>query len=94
VNWERSNGTLKVRLSGNFNLQRVREVERLLEGVERVEIDLSASRFVDTEAVAFLYRLKRSGKEVILKNPPEILYKLLSVLRISPFFRQGMNQEP
>ncbi len=87
MKWEKVNGKLKVQLLGSFNLLRVKNLEKLYRNCKELEIDLSRSRFVDTEAVAFLYRLKLEKFPFRLVNPPEVLNELLKVLNVKLDFK-------
>jgi len=82
VKWEREKGKLKVELLGDFNYERVLKLRELLKENEELEIDLKNCRFVDTEAVDFLYNLKLRGRRYWLLNRPGLLEKVCQILGV------------
>ena len=82
MRWEREKGRLKVELLGDFNYERVLKLRELLKENEELEIDLKNCRFVDTEAVDFLYNLKLKGRRYRLLNRPELLKKVCQILGV------------
>ena len=82
MRWEREKGRLKVELLGDFNYERVFKLRELLKENEELEIDLKNCRFVDTEAVDFLYNLKLRGRRYRLLNRPELLEKVYQILGV------------
>lgn len=75
--------TLKVKVLNNFNLLTRNKIEsRLTKEIEKLEIDLSNCRLLDSEAVIFMYQWDKSGKELNLINPPEILFEILEILEL------------
>ena len=82
MKWEREKGKLKVELLGDFNYERVLKLRELLKENEELEIDLKNCRFVDTEAVDFLYNLKLRGRRYWLLNRPGLLEKVCQILGV------------
>ncbi len=82
MRWEREKGRLKVELLGDFNYERVLKLKELLKEDEELIVDLKNCRFVDTEAVDFLYNLKLKGKKYQLLNRPELLEKVCKILGV------------
>lgn len=75
--------TLKVKVLNNFNLLTRNKIEsRLTKEIEKLEIDLSNCRLLDSEAVIFMYQWDKSDKELNLINPPEILFEILEILEL------------
>lgn len=64
----------------DFNLLTARQVEKLANDVDYVEIDLTRSKIVDSVAIVTLYRLVSAGKRVKLVNPPGIFGEAVRVL--------------
>ena len=92
MKWQEIDKVLKVKLLGSFNIVRVRKLKDILKDeIKEIEIDLSESRFVDTEAIAFLYRLKLKNVKVKLLKPPRILSETLKVFGINLSFQQDRN---
>ncbi|RUM87476.1 MAG: hypothetical protein DSZ25_03460 [Thermovibrio sp.] len=82
MKWEKQGGKLKVKLLGDFNYERVLKLKKLSENCSFLEIDLSLSRFADTEAVDFLYNLKLKGIKYELLNRPELLNRVCEILGV------------
>ena len=82
MKWKREKGKLKVELLGDFNYERVLRLRELLKENEELELDLKNCRFVDTEAVDFLYNLRLKGKRYRLLNRPELLNKVCTILGV------------
>ena len=82
MKWEREEGRLKVELLGDFNYERVLKLEELLKEDEELELDLKNCRFVDTEAIDFIYNLKLRGRKYQLLNRPELLEKVCKILGV------------
>lgn len=82
MKWEKEKGKLKVELLGDFNYERVLRLRELLKENEELELDLKNCKFVDTEAVDFLYNLRLKGKRYRLLNRPELLDKVCSILGV------------
>ncbi len=82
MRWEREKGRLKVELLGDFNYERVLKLKALLKEGEELELDLKNCRFVDTEAVDFLYNLKLRGRRYRLLNRPELLERVCQILGV------------
>lgn len=80
MNWKRTNQSLNIQLSGDFSLHTVQQITPLLDDVEEVHLDLSFSRFVDSEAMIFIHRLIQKQVRVRLQNPPRLFYEVLSVM--------------
>jgi ABC-type transporter Mla MlaB component len=80
MDYEIKQRSLRVRLIRDFNLLTARQVERLAEEAETVDIDLSRSKIVDSVAIVTLHRLVSSGKKVTLINPPKIFGEAVRVL--------------
>ena len=82
----RTGGRLYVRLERDFNLLTARRIERLARDADAVVLDLSATRLVDTEALALIDRLRRGGAAVRLRHPPPIFYEILRLLDLEGHF--------
>ena len=82
MDYEASGSKLTVRLVRDFNILTARRIEELAENASDISIDLSNSRFVDSEAVALLCKLVSGGKNLKLRNPPEILHEVVGILGV------------
>ena len=69
MTYEKDGDTLRITLHRDFNLLTARKVRRLCGDVNTVYIDLSRSKFVDTEGIIVLFELIRGGKTVRLHQP-------------------------
>jgi ABC-type transporter Mla MlaB component len=83
---ERHGDTLTVRCRRDFNLMTVRHLMHHVEDAQRIRVDLSRARIVDTEAVMALHELEQQGLNVTLLEPPSIFYELLEVLELESHF--------
>lgn len=84
----KSNGTLKVKVVNNFNLLTRNKIEsRLTKEIEKLEIDLGNCKLLDSEAVIFMYKWDKSGKELNLIDPPEILFEILEILELQEIWQ-------
>lgn len=77
---------LTVELDRDFNLFTARYVERLADTAAAVTVDLKAARLVDTEGIIALDRLKRAGKQITVRNPPDIFFEVLRALDLTGHF--------
>lgn len=80
MDYEIKRRQLRVRLIRDFNLLTARRVEKLAKDVDRIDIDLTQSKIVDSQAIATLHRLITDGKKVALINPPRIFGEAIRVL--------------
>jgi ABC-type transporter Mla MlaB component len=71
---------LRVQLIRDFNLLTARQVEKLANEVDSIEIDLSRAKIVDSVAIVTLFRLVSSGKKVKLFEPPAIFGEAVRLL--------------
>lgn len=82
MNYKKSSQSLKAELDGDFNLKAVRDIEKQLKDKQELILDLEKSRFVDSHAVIFLYKVMKEGRTVRIKNPPRIFYEVLKILNL------------
>jgi anti-anti-sigma regulatory factor len=82
----RVDGHLNVELDRDFNLFTARYLERLAETATSVTVDLRAVRLVDTEGIIALDRIQRAGKDVTVRNPPDIFFDVLRALDLPGLF--------
>ncbi len=85
---------LKIKLNSDFNIIAVKKIENLLkvEETEEIDIDLSESKLVDSEAIKFVYLRNKEGIRTTIHNPPEILYEALRILELQDVFKQFIKQ--
>lgn len=89
----KSRDTLQVKVLNNFNLLTRNKIEsRLTKEINRLEIDLSNCKLLDSEAVIFMYHWNKSGKELHLINPPEILFEILEILELSDIWQLNYTE--
>jgi ABC-type transporter Mla MlaB component len=89
----KSKNTLKVKVLNNFNLLTKNKIEsRITREIEKLEIDLSNCKLLDSEAVIFMYQWDKSGKELKLINPPEILFEILEILELSDLWNLNYTE--
>lgn len=82
---EKQGSTLVVSLDTGFNRLVRRRLEKRIEnesGIDRLRVDMSRSRLIDSEGVIFLYRWQKSGKKLELINPPWIFFEILRILEL------------
>jgi hypothetical protein len=82
--------TLFFRLIGDFNLSKVRKIKNVLANyVEAKEInfDLISTRLVNSEAIIFLYELKKD-KKISISNTSSIFHEVLDTLDLQDEFRE------
>jgi len=83
VNTHREGEVLQVQISGGFNLHLRNMIENhITKGINKLEIDLSACELIDSEGVIFMYEYQRKGGELVLNNPPQILFEILDILEL------------
>ncbi|WP_456427039.1 STAS domain-containing protein [Rhodocaloribacter sp.] len=87
MTYEKKGDTIHITLRRDFNLLTARKVRRLCRDVNEVHIDLSRSKFVDTEGIIVLYELIKAGKKVRLIHPPPIFFEVVHILRLEEIFR-------
>jgi len=80
MNVKKTKNSLQVALTGDFNLNSVRQISGLLSDRNELIIDLTHSRFADSKAILFLDELLKKGNSVRLKNPPKIFFEVLHIL--------------
>jgi anti-anti-sigma regulatory factor len=95
---ERTGDLLTVRLQRDFNLLAARHLQHLAEsamneGAERVRVDLSEARLVDTEAIIALDRLQRQGLHVTLVHPPALFQEVLELLDLTDAFETDVASQ-
>ncbi|MCK5408022.1 MAG: hypothetical protein KAJ37_11220 [Candidatus Krumholzibacteria bacterium] len=80
MDYEIKQRELRVRLNRDFNLLTARRIETLAGEVDKVDIDLTQSKIVDSVAIATLHKLVTSGKKVKLINPPQVFGEAVRAL--------------
>ena len=89
----RTHDQLSVRLLRDFNLYSATRIERLARDVTDVRIDLSRSKFLDSEAVRVLYKLYRDGHSITLVNPPRLYDEVIDILGLRDVFEVAVKVE-
>jgi len=80
MKYKKTKNRLTARLTGDFNLDAVREIKNILDDRNELYIDLERAHFVDSEAIIFLHNLIQNQKKVRLKNPPRVFFDALRIL--------------
>jgi len=80
MHYKKRSQSLQVTLQDDFNLHTVYKIRGLIRDREELKVDLSQSRFVDSEAVIYLQSLLQEGKKIRLKNPPRLFFEVLQIL--------------
>lgn len=80
MKYKKTKNRLTARLTGDFNLDTVREFKHIFDDRDELYIDLECSHFVDSEAIIFLHNLIQDQKKVRLKNPPRVFFDALRIL--------------
>lgn len=88
MQYTKKKDSLEVVLPGDFNLNAVRQIRKLLGDRKTLFVDLENSRFVNSKAVIFLHNLMAScpEAEVKLKNPPKVFFELLTILQLHKYW--------
>lgn len=89
MEYTKKENQLIIKFNEDFNYPAVKKIEGLLnlENIDKVVIDLTYSKLVDSEAVKFMYTLLKDGIDITLINPPEILDKILDILELKDEFK-------
>jgi len=86
---KRLNGKLIIKPEWIFNTFTILTVIPYLDNeVREVEIDLSDTDIVDTDAIKFMLDISEGNIGVSIKDPPNILFDILNTLGISDIFRE------
>jgi len=89
----KSKDTLKVKVLNNFNLLTRNKIEsRLTREIGKLEIDLSHCKLLDSEAIIFMYQWDKSGNELNLINPPEILFEIIEILELRDIWQLNYTE--
>lgn len=86
MDYERDGDTVTVHFRRDFNLLTARHLYQVAQGADRVRIDLSDARIVDTEALSALWKLQDEGRHVTLHDPPTLFYDMLETLDLTDVF--------
>lgn len=86
MDYEREGDTVTVRFHRDFNLLTARHLCQVAQGANRVHIDLSDARIVDTEALAALWKLQDEGMHVTLYDPPALFHDMIDILDLEEVF--------
>ncbi len=65
-----------------FNSYYVSVIKGQIKDENEIIFDMSNCEIVDSEALKFIFELKKEGKKVEIKNPPDIYKKLIKILQI------------
>ena len=82
MQYTKSKEKLHVTLTGDFNLKATRDIEKLMSERTELLVDMSDSRFTDSNAIIYLDRLLESSKKIKILNPPDIFFEVVYILGI------------
>ena len=74
------NKGIDILLERDLNYLTVNLIDAMTASKEKVQIDLSFSKIVDSESIKSLYKMIRAGKRVVLVNPPPVLFEVIEIL--------------
>ena len=80
MHFEAQDDTIIIRLDQHLNFFTARKIERLVEGYDKIILDLQKSRLVDTEGIILIHRLVTSEKDVTLLDAPDVFFKNIEAL--------------
>jgi ABC-type transporter Mla MlaB component len=86
MDYERDDGTVRVRFRRDFNLLTARHLRQVTQGAEHVRVDLSDARIVDTEALAALWKMQDDDIHVTLYDPPALFHDMVDALDLEGVF--------
>jgi anti-anti-sigma regulatory factor len=89
----RTQGRLSIRLLRDLNLYSATRIQRLARDATEVRIDLTRSKFIDSEAVRVLYELHRDGRVITLVNPPRLYDEVVNILGLRDVFDAAVSVE-
>jgi ABC-type transporter Mla MlaB component len=80
---ERNDNTLNVTLKRDFNLYVRQQLDQMVREDDRhLILNLSACKLIDSEGVIFLHRWMAAGKTVQIIDPPPLLRRIVTELKI------------
>ncbi len=86
--------TLLIKPYWVFNTYSVFKIKPWIDrSINSIKIDLSNTQIIDTDAIKFMYDLSKGGFEVYIKNPPDLMNKVLNVLDIKDHFYNQVKLE-
>ncbi|MDZ7716768.1 MAG: hypothetical protein U5J95_11205 [Balneolaceae bacterium] len=79
----KNNTALEIALSKSFNLH-IKEVieSRISSEIDTIHMDFTNCHILDSEAVIFMYKWQKAGNKLMLQNPPEILFNIITILEL------------
>lgn len=80
MNYKKTKKKLEVVLTTDFNLNAVRQIQKLLKDRQELYIDATKSRFINSEAIIFMHKFIENGKKLQIREPPRIFYVALHIL--------------
>ena len=89
----RAHDQLSVRLLRDLNLYSATRLERLARDATVLRIDLTRSKFLDSEAIRVLYKLYRGGCSITLVNPPRLYDEVIDILGLRDVFEIAVKVE-
>lgn len=90
MEYHKTDQTLFVRLKSDLTYPAVKRLETLVnvEDLEKLVIDLTESKIVDSEGIRFIYTVMKEGIQVTLVNPPYIFGKIVDILRLKEYMKK------
>jgi anti-anti-sigma regulatory factor len=78
----KTNSHIDIVFEQDLNLFTARRLIKLAKDVKSIHIDLKNARIIGSEGLIALYRLHNDGKELMIANPPSILFEIVKILNL------------
>ncbi len=71
-------------IDGDLNYQKAIAIKKIIEKeeIKKVYIEFKCPKFVDTEGIRLLYSLWKKGFNITLKNPPDLFFEVVKILKL------------
>ncbi len=99
ISYEREKNSLRVYIEGELNYPKVRFLETILKkekDISEIHIFLTCGKFIDTEGIKFLYRLKKEGIGISIYSDRSFFklfdkeLDILSLEELKKFIKKGV----
>ena len=89
MEYYKTDQTLFVKLKSDLTYPAVKRLETLVnvEDLEKLVIDLTESKIVDSEGIRFVYTVMKEGVHLTLINPPYIFDKIVDILKLREYMK-------
>lgn len=71
-------------INGDLNYQKSAAIEKVIgkETIKEIFLDFQCPKFVDSEGIKLLYTLWKKGFKITLKNPPDLFFEVVKILKL------------